>query len=791
MGRRKGSSGLGGLAVLVLGGIALLAQFVAEHITEILTVCAVIGGIWVAFALIKAASSRGSAAERDITPPSPAGTPSSAPPPKSRSSAQSNDGDRFWVPSSRSVALAGRDLGGMLYTGTGLCGVGNSDVEPALVNLHLPVARNINECEVRRLEHWPSYSTASREARASYLLWLQTGRKNPKADIGYVFLYFYGLERRALHDARQSRAAAAEGAEIEAEVERLLSIYGGQRSFQRYAGAFLDYLRAMRAPEQSYRSPPWKTASGTLSFCDRLALGQCAHDGAPLPADWAYHWVTHDANTSLGVAARRCPDPFEKLFVQLYQEKYGAGLVLPKNRTRLTLQYRAASGSFRGKDFSLNPPLTDVTVLTGPVSKLQALASQACEQLSSYSRVVGKDPTAASSFEALVQLPVALWPEQHRKQLERVRDIVSRVGRPAAIPFEKFRSWIPEVAELTRPKLKALSRALAGFGLAMEPDMRFGGSAPEVDSRIVVFADDLQSASEEASPRYQAAALTVQLAAAVAMADGSAGAPERALLTAQASRWPDLTESERRRLQALLQLLFLQGPKLNGLRKKMERLDGKAREAVAEFLVQVAQADNEVTAQEMKTLQKTFGLLGLDAQRVFSLVHGAAVAAARDGSTVTARAGYAIPTPPKAPKSSEAKLPAKDSLGLDERKIAALQQDSERVAKLLATVFENQPTETGEPSAHDEEESTTSASLFGLDAKHTELLQTLMTRTQWRRSELEELIEDRGLMVDGALERLNEAALEKLEMPLFDEGDPIQMNAEALEEISRAADSHA
>src|SRR5580704_3897844 len=94
----------------------------------------------------------------------------------------------------------------------------------------------------------------------------------------------------------------------------------------------------------------------------------------------------------------------------------------------------------------------------------------------------------------------------------------ARAGKPAAIPFEKFRSWIPEVAELARPKLKALSRAIAGFGLAMEPNKRFGDSPPEIDARVVA---DVSSAAEEASPRYQAAVPTLQLAAAVAMADGS------------------------------------------------------------------------------------------------------------------------------------------------------------------------------------------------------------------------------------------------------------------------------
>lgn len=786
MGRRK-SSGAGFLALLILGIISAAVQFVAAHLTEVVVSCVVIAVIWGACALTRSKRPAGDALQ-SVTAPAKIARVSN------RGPARSMEGDAFWIGPRGSAQVRERELGEMLYAGTGLRAIGNDEIEPALIDPRLPIARSVDECRERRLNYWPSYSTATEPARASYLQWLQSGRSEPSADIGYVFLYFYGLERRALHDSRTSATAAGEIPAIEAEVTRLLGLYGEQPSFRRYGSDFLDYSRAIRQPDRSYSSPPHPGRRNGLTFCDRLALAQCAHDEVPLPVEWAQHWVIHDPNTSLGVATRRCPDEFRKLFAQLYRDQFGAGLVLPLNRTRLTLQYRPASASFRGTKESLvfSPPLTDVTVLTGPVGKLAQVATQATEQLGSFSRLVAKDPAAAATFEGLVQLPVSLWPDHYRQQLESVRDIVSRAGQPAAIPFTKFRLWIPEVTELTRPKLKALSRALAGFGLAMEPDLRFGGSPPALDSRVVVFADDPPSAAEEASPRYQAAALTAQLAAAVAMADGSAGEAERALLAQQVTHWPNLTESERRRLQALLRLLFLQGPKLAGLRKKIELLQPTVREAVGDFLIQVAQADNDVSPQEIKALQKTFGLLGLDAERVFSKVHAAAVSATVAATRSSGkRTGYTIPLPEN-PQPARAvrkqKAAAINPLSLDPAKIAALQQDSERVAKLLAVVFENPaPGEEDSPGSEPPEETSANATVLGLDSKHSSLLKTLVTRMEWTRAELDELAEDRGLMVDGALERLNEASFEKLDMPLFDDGDPIRLNPDALAGVSGAS----
>jgi len=58
-------------------------------------------------------------------------------------------------------------------------------------------------------------------ARRQGLRWLVDGRQDPNCYIGYVFLYFYGLERRLLVDGRASPAAAAERESLLAEVRRL------------------------------------------------------------------------------------------------------------------------------------------------------------------------------------------------------------------------------------------------------------------------------------------------------------------------------------------------------------------------------------------------------------------------------------------------------------------------------------------------------------------------------------------------------------------------------------------
>lgn len=819
MGRRS-SSGAGTSVVVLIGLIILIGRFISEHLVAVMALAAV--GL-VGFLVYKYSRSS-TATGHQPTPEGRASSParriahrSGSIPGNTRARVSSTtNGDELWISKGSIAETASGVLSDMVYVGTGLRAIGSADVEPALIDPTVPVDRTVTDCTVRRLHYWPSYTEASADARAAYLTWLRSGRSDPAADIGYVFIYFYGLERRALHDARTSPVAAAEVPDIEAEVVRLLGIYGRQRSFHGYARAFLDFLTASRMPNAAYRKPPNPDADSSLSHSHRIALAQCAGDGACLPVDWAYLWVTRSPLATLGTAARRCPNEFRALFREEYRARYGDGLVLPRNRTRLKVEYRPASASFRGAPtLTIEPDLPDVSVLSGPVKKLLEVADAAIEKLNRYSRLIGKNPEAAGSFEALVELPITLWPDDYRRQFEKVRDVVQRAGQPAAVPFEKLRSWMPTFAELSRGKLNALYSALSSVGLGMEPDIRFGGAVPVTDSRVVLFADDAATAVQEASTRYMAASLTLHLAAAVAAADGETVDAERTLLLKQMEEWLSLSESERRRLHAHLRFLLLQPPKLTGLKKRIEALNRPEREAVADFLALVAQADERVTPDEIKMLQKIFRLLGLEPESVFSRVHMAATepvrvcTADRDDTD-----GYAIPvsppteeperhsapTPMLAPSSRSKTKPSREPgvLKLDHQKIDALRKDSERVAAILESVFEVEPSSAQPLPATDDRARQEDMSeqepaveirpgLLGLDAVHSALLQTLLSRTEWARTELEELAEDRDLMLDGALERLNEASFERLDMALFDDGDPVVLNADAVREVLNAA----
>ncbi|MDO8276682.1 MAG: TerB N-terminal domain-containing protein [Burkholderiaceae bacterium] len=688
-------------------------------------------------------------------------------------------GAASWVPPGQSIHIGGVNIpGGMIYVGASLrTPSGRND--PSLIDPSKKVAANADFRDRNLMGYWPSYSEISPEARWAYLKWLAEGRKDPLADVGYVFLFMYGLERRAILDASgEGTAAAAAEAERPAmarEVRRLLDIYGSVgSSFHRYASHFLTMLEMSSFTDKLYAKPvPELQRSYELPLYLRLALGQCAADKVPMPSSLALAWVQMDPNIYLRTAATRCAEQFARLFEQKYEAKFGSGLVLPQNKTKLKFGYRPASaGLLEYGEIKLTfGDIPDVAVLTGPVKKLQEIVEASTTELDSFSRLVGRSPGAATSLEGLLTLPPTLWSSDARKKLEA---LVSRLSRGmATMKLQELCDSLGGAQGLDRGTVTSLARALEAVQVGMEPDVLHGARTPKPDDTVVLFPVPLGDGSSRDSAAYQAAALTVQLATAVATADGDIGAEELRHLRQQIEGWTHLTPAHQQRLRAHMRYLMDSPPSLSALKKKLEPLTVPAKEAIAQFMSVVAQADGNVSPVEIKMLEKVYKALGVDPQKVFSHVHAAAASA---------------PTGKPAATVPAAQKPAKAGFQLDAARIAALQQDTDKVSALLTNIFTEeaveapavQPPATG---ALEAEQSTAAArhGLVGLDAAHVSFLNQLVSRPEWTREELQDLASDLDLMLDGALECINEAAFDAHDAPLTEGEDPVAINQEILE----------
>ena len=141
----------------------------------------------------------------------------------------------------------------------------------------------------------------------------------------------------------------------------------------------------------------------------------------------------------------------------------------------------------------------------------------------------------------------------------------------------------------------------------------------------------------------------------------------------------------------------------------------------------------------------------------------------------------------RSPAPTAAATPTTPATGiaLDMARIEALQRETAQVSALLSKVFADETTPSIEAIEEEEEtQPVADACLLGLDAEHSIFLRLLLTRSSWPRQDLADAAADMELMLDGALERINEASFVQFDEALIEGDDPIEISREVLEKIA-------
>jgi len=695
--------------------------------------------------------------------------------------------ETVWIPPGKSVAVAGRTIeGGMLIVGKGLRAIHGNDVEPALIDATLPVSNGPGATSGAGMFYWPSYSQIGADQRAAFLQWLSSGREAADAYIGYVFLFFYGLERRALDPVLP--CPAEELAAITDEVERLLGLYSKSGSFEGYAGRFLEQVLLPRLPGRPIRmGPDLKSGTAGLSAPLRIAIQRCASDQAPIPAEWAYQWVVSNPSTRLGTPAQRCRADFRRLFLKRYAANFGEGLKIKGRAGSTTILYHPASASFGGAiQIRLGGERVPRIIPDGIPSRLQDLVDHCVGDLEAYSRWLGRNPGLERSVGALALLPPELIDAERKRPVD---DIVSSIeaglagSRFAGIPGGVLlRQWPHgNDGKLGKSDYVGMAQLLEKLGYGLEPDVRFGGPRFEEAEPVVVFRLQ-EGAPNGPTPEYKAATQLLHLAALVALADGSVTSQEQNHLLDHLEVSMKLGRAERERLEAHLRWLTATKPGLSGIKKGVEGLSGEQRERLGEFLVTVAGADGTLAASEIAILQKIYQRIGIDPARLYGHIH------ALSTETVDSGPITVIPSLERSREFGVTPQEMKTSAGprgiqLNTAMIEKKLQQSAAVALLLADVFAGE--DAIEPPVQTRALVAPGDVVTGLDAAHSALLRRLADRDLWPRAEFDTLADSMSLMPEGAIDRLNEAAYEIVGEPVVEDEDPLVVDHKVLGEMIR------
>jgi uncharacterized tellurite resistance protein B-like protein len=661
--------------------------------------------------------------------------------------------------------------------------------DASLIELPLPVcSRGIAP---ERLPYWPCYHDATSRQRAAYLDWIYGGRRDPKVELGYVFIFFYGLERRILVDEKDHELIAE-------ELLRLLPIYGASRSFANYAGALL-WLTIYLGGERGLLSknvvdrainatPRW--GEDLLRYC----LGYFSRRALAWPVELLYEVAARDERAIKSVVVRRQSEKFKTLFANRLRQPYPDGYWCQPSSRERKLEYRPASATLVALKAIESKTIPQFSLSGKKLTPLINLWNECVSQLKAYDRASHGGTIEIPTAEAYESLPselrsgdhpeAHLWEEVIKIHADDHGWPVVKIGELAAL--KKYASR----ARLTKKQSASLVKTADALHLAIEPDTRITNKNYQWDECVAVYRDTPDNTSEKELDAFRTASILLQLGLSIAQADNDIADEELSQIAERLDQQFEFGESVSKRLKALQYLLTTKRNADISIARTLEKtMSLAARRAVGDYLLMIAGADQVICAEERKVLRRAYRGLGIPAHELEKKL------AAFDAANVVRDHLQ------KSDSSDVTVLPA-----LDLERIRAIREETSRVQELLHSVLcqveqnadasilqemveANQPASiesfgransiaTDQPLvealAVAKYGSSTAAivdssAFSGLTDRYQSFCKLLITRDRWNKDELRAAARQYGLMLNAAFEAINEWSTEYLGDWLIDD----------------------
>jgi uncharacterized tellurite resistance protein B-like protein len=669
--------------------------------------------------------------------------------------------------------------------------MGQRTIEPALINPSLRIAAHNPDTNGEKMGHWPSYSSIEPECRLAYLQWLADGKKSPNACIGYVFLYFYGIERRIIAD----RPEREEMLVLISEVERLRSIYSANRSFDGYSTKLLDAANLI----MTWRDiasletivPAIDHSPETERMRQLVALALKMKDASPLSFAWAMVGYFYAAGWQQRIAATRARPMFLALMQKRFEKKWPQGLKLRQRKSQFSYYFQGASQYLR---LNLAETLR-MHSLPNPQdydwSKLTEMAGKVENDLAAYARAVGRDPSLASSPKAIPLLPVELATEYVTKLSAPLMELLA--GHHTPLKRIRIADLVPKITgavptSLDLKTLRNTAEVMAHMGYGMEPDPDFGRIRPALSDNCIIFdVKDLKNPRAKASEGYTLAMSMVMLVAGVAGASSDGMGQEVTRWLGWITKTLNIGDAESRRLHAHLMWLCEQKLTLAQVKRALTEVPEHQRHTIAYLAASVAAADGVIEKGEVAFLEKIYDELAIERSKLYSTLHElAATGAVPATEPITVEKSndsvgkFKIKQPPD-------KQVAVKSQKLDASRINKRLEETHQVSSVLTTIFAVE--EESAASSSVVTTSTVDQRFAGLDKAYAALVQRLLAQSEWERNAFEAIARELGLMPDGALEAMNEWAFERFDEAFAEDGDVIAINRTLIEEIDEQSEA--
>lgn len=689
--------------------------------------------------------------------------PIASPPPLKRATEQdtvgptrlSAEGDCYWYGPNVKLLIHGYEIHcPMVYVGRKFVNTSNTYSgygleEPSLINPALKVA---SHGEVSDMSYYPTYKDMNPSQRAAYLNWLAQGRRSEIAQ-GYLFVFYYGLERRLSY--KPGTLPGAEREALLAEIEALRKRYTQYESFQSYSSEFLAAYWPERPESINFGQRLRGDYEGPKHHGEIWAMACLAHNQMPLRQSHLEQWIdSQQRSLKRKAPAKRCWNELKELFLLRVGTALGDALPLETGKSKISQAIPYGNMSLRSHE-GKSRPLPRVIGDTELVESWASAAANLLEELEPASKYLGTNPDDHDRARANLLYPYDLT-------------MRSAFGKALLAELETFDSHADEVGVtelqvrlgLGEEPLKKLWNPFLEFcdalGYALEPDPRSDIFAALKPQSVCVGRVDAPT-DTVFTEAFNRALLALMISGYVARGGGSA--PVQLPESVQHALIQRFHLSPHQSARTSLFGRWVQRVCPRPTKAMIEGFPAQFRDGAAIAIVSAAKGSGPLSAKAITTLISVLKVWSWSESEVYSALYGTGddLAVVK---TDTAVKGFAIPPPDS----------AQGPTLINMEKVKARMEETIEVSRLLGNVFE----EVEVPEAE--------ASLRPTSAQYEPLLNALVAGGM-SDEEFDALARDHGFLPSGALESLNDAAFDLTGGPLIEGGNPYYIDAFVLEEM--------
>lgn len=582
------------------------------------------------------------------------------------------------------------------------------------------------------LSYWPNYNQISKTQQGYFIKWLADGKPFIE-ELGYAYIYYYGLEYRALVEKQDQKEVLFEVIDLVNKFKRLR--YGYDLiaylalSIKNFSLDEMDKILVFfKNNEQEYMyNPAYNSIVKNLT-----PSGQYQVKFSP------YQFLNNNEYNNLSDRKNELLSYyFDKILEGLDEEEIYTTKLQNYN-------YYMAMGYYR----TTNPISYEAIV---PSTKLKRSWNQARKIIKDeIKQSVKKFDSSADPLTEIEKL--AYLPSKLRNNINYSSNnfdfgekAISDVGTIA----ENLGFKIQDKATLRQSTL--IVDACEALGYEIEPNVNIDKKPYKKDTLVSIYKSQYP---EKLSPiDYQIASLFTDIGYQIALEDKELLQVEIAYIENYIKKEFNLSPSERYRLQMRGELL-IHTKEINTsetVKKLIKMLDDTGKEIIAKYIISVAIADGIVKESELKILQKIFKQLDFSEDylnlTLSELVNGAEEVVVIEKGTETKKKGSKIPTNIETEEKVELKL--------DTEKLEKIKINTSEIHNVLQEIFADEQTEVlkSEPietvSSEDEDKTEMESGLQSI-------INIIIEKGNWTRNELLNIIQNKGVMLSSAIDEINE-----------------------------------